>query len=106
MNNDFKYAAKEQLNSLNFFRTTAVNLLWLLILLLRFWKYRMAQTISDMRIHRDIVAVITTTVSLAALMSVWTAVLSAGAGTHVITSENIHFTVYEQSFSFLTHTWI
>ncbi len=50
----------------------------------------MAQTISDMRIHRDIVAVITTTVSLAALVSVWTAVLSAGAGTHVITSERIN----------------
>ncbi len=109
MNNDFKYAAKEQLKGLHFFRTTAVNLLWLLILLLRFWKYRMAQTISEMRIHRDIVAVITTTVSLvasAALVSVWTAVLSAGVGTHVITSENINFTVYEQSFSFLTHTWI
>ncbi len=53
----------------------------------------MAQTISEMRIHGDIVAVITTTVSLvvsAALVSVWTGVLSAGAGTHVITSENIH----------------
>ncbi len=53
----------------------------------------MAQTISDMRIHRDIVAVITTTVSLlvsAPLVSVWTAVLSAGDGTHVITSERIN----------------
>ncbi len=70
-----------------------MDLLWLLILLLRFWKYRTTQTISDMRTHRDIVAVIITNVRLAvtvSLSSVCTAVLSAGAGTYVITSERIN----------------
>lgn len=46
-----------------------------------------------MRTHRDIVAVIITNVRLAvtvSLSSVCTAVLSAGAGTYVITSERIN----------------
>ncbi len=69
----------------------------------------MAQTISEMRIHGDIVAVITTTVSLvvsAALVSVWTAVLSTGAGTHVITSERINLQYMNISQSDLIITQI